>query len=350
MHRPDLFAAASAALWIAVATASGGPVRADDPPASSPATLEEAEKPFEPLEKAAAKETRRREFDAVLAYVTAHPRAKDLEEARWHLVRLATTMEEWDLAAQRTLEYLTVHPGSSHEVEVLFARAQALGKLARTAEAKAVYETLTKRLSPGTYDKTTVTAAWLHYAACCLDGDDVEGAKSVFRGLKAVFEPRSDGASAVTIADEELAKLEWTGKDAKAFPADAKDLDGKVVSLADFRGKVLLIDFWATWCVPCTKELSNVVAEHAKWHEKGFDVLGVAIDAPTDAAKVRAFVSAHGVAWRQVHYATAARNAVADLYGVHGVPYTILVGRDGKILRVGLRGEALGRFLKRIFP
>src|SRR5204863_5427231 len=143
---------------------------------------------------------------------------------------------------------------------------------------------------------------------------------------------------AVALADGELRKLDLVGTPAKEFPADARDLDGKPVSLAEYRGKLVLVDFWATWCAPCRAEMPNVLAASERWREKGFEVVGVTIDAAGDGAKVREFVQAKGIPWRQVHYANAPSNAVAALYGVHGVPHTVLVGRDGRILRVGLRG------------
>ena len=339
--RPFLLAAALFGAGARLLAADGIPCPA---PAES---LEAVEKPFEALGANADKEARRREFDAVFAYLQSHPRAKDLEATRWRLVQLAMECREWDLASQRTVEYLAVHSGGPHEIEALLARAQVLGKLDRLPEAKTVFDRLTARLSPAGAGKDTLTAVWLHYADTCLDADDVEGAKVAFRGLKAAFQNRSDGAEPVRLADSEIAKLDQIGKDAKGFPADAVDLDGKPVTLADYAGKMLMIDFWATWCVPCRKEMPNVLAQYGKFHEKGFEVMGVTIDARDQGATVRNYVKASGMPWRQIHYATAARNAMADLYGVHSVPYTILIGRDGKILRVGLRGEGLVRFLER---
>ena len=74
-------------------------------------------------------------------------------------------------------------------------------------------------------------------------------------------------------------------------------IDGKEVSVKDFRGKVLLIDFWATWCGPCVREMPNVVATWEKYKDRGFAILGVSLDREGDEDKLRAFVRKHGMGW-----------------------------------------------------
>jgi hypothetical protein len=99
-----------------------------------------------------------------------------------------------------------------------------------------------------------------------------------------------------------------------------------------------------------------VVAAERKYRALGFEVLGVTLDAPTDAGKVRAFTLANAMPWRQVHYGLPppgvrgdGRNALAEVYGVRAVPHTVLVGRDGRVLAVGVRGRDLDRALARAF-
>jgi hypothetical protein len=92
-----------------------------------------------------------------------------------------------------------------------------------------------------------------------------------------------------------------------------------------------------------------VVAAYERFHGQGFDVLGVTLDGAEDAGKVRLFAAEHRMPWRQQHDSAAGSegNALANAYGVESIPHTILVGRDGKILRVGLRGDALAHTLAR---
>jgi outer membrane lipoprotein-sorting protein/peroxiredoxin len=120
-----------------------------------------------------------------------------------------------------------------------------------------------------------------------------------------------------------------------------KDLEGKPVTLDQFKGKVLLLDFWATWCGPCVGELPNVIAAYTKYHAKGFEVVGISLDQENSRPKLEAFIKDHKMPWQQIYDGKywKAENAVA--YGVQAIPFTLLIGRDGKIAAVGARGPAL---------
>ncbi len=121
---------------------------------------------------------------------------------------------------------------------------------------------------------------------------------------------------------------------------DEKDLAGKPLSVGALKGKVVLIDFWATWCGPCRAELPNVVAAYKKYHPKGFEIIGVSLDSDRD--KLDAFLKKQeGMIWAQYFDGQGWQNKLAAKYGVESIPFTILVGPDGKIISTDLRGEAL---------
>ncbi len=122
--------------------------------------------------------------------------------------------------------------------------------------------------------------------------------------------------------------------------------DGKDISLSDFRGKVVLIDFWASWCGPCRKENPNVLKVYKKYKEKGFEILGVSLDKTKDRW-IKA-IAEDGLPWPQVSDLKGWSNAVAQDYSVRSIPHTILLDKDGKILARGLRGPALERKLAEV--
>ena len=119
-----------------------------------------------------------------------------------------------------------------------------------------------------------------------------------------------------------------------------KDLDGKPISVAGFKGKVVLVDFWATWCGPCRGELPNVIATYKKHHPEGFEIIGVSLDSDRD--KLDAFLKqTDGMTWQQYFDGQGWGNKLAKKYGVDSIPFAVLVGPDGKIIGKSLRGQAL---------
>jgi thiol-disulfide isomerase/thioredoxin len=128
---------------------------------------------------------------------------------------------------------------------------------------------------------------------------------------------------------------------AAPFPITGNDLAGKPVSLDEYKGKVVLLDFWATWCGPCVGELPNVIAAYNKYHPKGFDVVGISLDQPDSRAKLTSFIKEKNMPWRQIYDGKFWQAANAKAYGVQAIPFTLLIGKDGKIAAVGARGEEL---------
>lgn len=116
----------------------------------------------------------------------------------------------------------------------------------------------------------------------------------------------------------------------------ATELNGKAASVGAFKGKVVLVDFWATWCGPCVAELPHVLKTYEKFHPKGFEVVGISLD--RDKNKLTKFIAAKKIPWVQV---LDNKGELAQRYSVQFIPLTVLVGKDGKILAIGARGEQL---------
>lgn len=126
-----------------------------------------------------------------------------------------------------------------------------------------------------------------------------------------------------------------------AFPDfSATDESGKPLSVAALKGKVVLVDFWATWCPPCRAELPNVIQTYQKHHDQGFEVIGVSLDEDRD--KLDTFVKQQeGMTWPQYFDGQGWQNKLAAKYGVEAIPFAVLIGPDGKIIGKELRGDEL---------
>lgn len=119
------------------------------------------------------------------------------------------------------------------------------------------------------------------------------------------------------------------------------DVDGKQVKLSDFRGKYVLLDFWASWCGPCRAENPNVVSAFHKFKDKNFTVLGVSLDQPGKKEDWLNAIKKDELHWTQLSDLQGWKNEVSVLYGVSGIPQNYLINPEGKIVASNLRGEAL---------
>lgn len=124
------------------------------------------------------------------------------------------------------------------------------------------------------------------------------------------------------------------------------DTSGKPVSLSSFRGKYVLVDFWASWCRPCRMENPNVVANFQKYKDKNFTVLGISLD-KSKPAWVEA-IKADNLTWTHVSDLQFWSNSVAQQFKITSIPQNFLVGPDGKIIAKNLRGPALERKLEQL--
>jgi peroxiredoxin len=126
------------------------------------------------------------------------------------------------------------------------------------------------------------------------------------------------------------------------------DPNGKTMKLSDLKGKIVLLDFWASWCKPCRTELPNVVANYNKHHDKGFEVFSVSLDSDKQAW-VEA-IKKDGLVWPyHVSDLRQWQSSVVPLYSIKGIPKTVLIDREGNIMDKDLRGEALTKKLDEVF-
>jgi len=118
-----------------------------------------------------------------------------------------------------------------------------------------------------------------------------------------------------------------------------KDTAGKPLAIANYKGKVVLIDFWATWCGPCRAELPNVIATYKKYHNQGFEIIGISLD--QDQAKLTGFTKSMNMTWPQYFDDQGWQNKLAVKYGIESIPATYLLDGNGRIIGRDLRGDEL---------
>jgi thiol-disulfide isomerase/thioredoxin len=216
---------------------------------------------------------------------------------------------------------------------------------ASPAEQKKIITEFAKDLTAKGGDKLTIKDAQTAIQlAMSIDESEAAMTREACQSFGKIFEGASNKQLAVVgkILDQQVVRnLDKIGKD---IEITGKTTDGKEFNLKDLKGKVVLVDFWATWCPPCVAEIPNIIEAHKKYNGKGFEIIGVSLDRSND--DITKFVEAKKVPWKSINIEDSKK--LADKYGVNAIPHPILVGRDGRIVSLRARGPQLERLLDRL--
>ncbi len=182
-----------------------------------------------------------------------------------------------------------------------------------------------------------------------LPGLPIEEVQQIVKDIAAKH-PDHQGIASVKTALEIQAGMQeessWIGKEAPEITMP--DVNGKEVKLSSFRGKYVLVDFWASWCGPCRAENPNLVSAYNKYKDKNFTILGVSLDRPGQKDKWLKAIKDDGLTWPQISDLQFWNSPVVATYRFSGIPFNVLVDPQGKIVAEELRGTALDRKLAEI--
>jgi peroxiredoxin len=207
-------------------------------------------------------------------------------------------------------------------------------------------------------DKTKNPATAVFAISQVRSGEEIVAHKQVITNLATRF-PKNTLVKSMTDKILELEKNQGAGGDAAGGeePSAIKvgqvapdftlpDPSGKMISLSSFRGKFVLVDFWASWCGPCRQENPNVVKAYQQYKGKNFTILGVSLDKTKD--KWQEAIKADGLAWNHVSDLKFWDSAVVPLYGLNAIPTNFLLDPQGKVIASNLRGPALEAKLQEV--
>jgi thiol-disulfide isomerase/thioredoxin len=153
----------------------------------------------------------------------------------------------------------------------------------------------------------------------------------------AAFSPTTTPAPAPIPAQQPSTPKQEASLDVSSDPMDLKftAVDGTEIDLSQFRGKVVLIDFWATWCGPCVGEVPHVVETYKKYHSQGFEIVGISLDQKKES--LLSFIQKNEMVWPQYFDGQGWHNKISSQYGIRAIPAMWLIDKQGKVVSKNAR-------------
>jgi peroxiredoxin len=164
------------------------------------------------------------------------------------------------------------------------------------------------------------------------------------KGVAAIKEMTERQMALAKQKSQEMEQANWIGKQAPELALP--DINGKEIKLSSFKGKYVLVDFWASWCLPCRKENPNVVQAYNKYKDKNFTILGVSLD--KEKGDWINAIQKDNLSWTQVSDLQEWNSVAVSTFNFDGIPFNVLIDPNGKIIAESLRGEELNKKLDEV--
>ena len=246
------------------------------------------------------------------AFVKAYPKYKQIDEVYYLLGNGLIMLDRVEEAIEVLDELIRYYPAADYVEPSLLLLGLAYDKVGEHDKADPLYEKLVIHTKYRTGRYAVIAQQLLE-----LDREERIGELA-----------NSAGASPAASPNQFINR--------PALDFQVTDLSGETLSLTQYRGQVVLLDFWATWCGPCIAEMPNVKATYAKHKNQKFEIIGISLD--NSPAPLEAYIASEGIAWRQ-YWDSGAK--ITGMYNVRGIPSTFLIDGEGVIRAVNLRGVEL---------
>ncbi len=247
------------------------------------------------------------------------------------------------IAEERLAYFVSRYPDSEEAVEANLNLGQLYAQTGQAEKTISCLESYLARSEGRKPEEVAVAKFFIAKGYLMLDRYDEaeEPLRDVANGIESIPE-RLRNAAALDLGRIPVLRRLAVGN--PAIPIEAKTSGGKEITLETYRGKVLLLDFWASWCRPCRQEMPNVKKVYNEFNGKGFEILGISLD--ESGEKFKSFVKEQDIAWPQIFDGRGWNSEVGKSYAVNSIPATFLLDRKGKIRFRDLRGDELYEAVK----
>ncbi len=249
------------------------------------------------------------------------------------------------MAEDQLTGFIRKYKGQDEEAQARITLGQVYTAMGHNEKAIDQYELALE--AAGSMDARTRALLMFYLASSYVQNEKFDKAEQLYgRILK---ETPSENSKIRQAVQQEMKSLETkkkltSGCQAIPFPESVRNLSGDKIAIRNYRGKVILLDFWATWCKPCLDEMPNVKELYEEYHDDGFEIIGVSLDRSKE--NLVSYVDENGIGWPQIYDGQGGR--IATSYAVSAIPSTFLLDREGRIVDRNLRGKALEEAVERL--
>lgn len=257
-----------------------------------------------------------------------------------------------EAAAKRKTDFLakaaTDERAAVANMAKMYLKMEKIQKIAelKKEERAALIQELAKDIQDGELDQDEMQAADMAADALAASGMNDEAVAAL--NLFAKYVESNGHPKAAQLAKRFKGTANRLGLLGNAIEISGKMVDGKEFNIESLKGKVVLVDFWATWCGPCRGEFPNMLEQYSLYHDKGFEIVGISLDEDREA--LESFLTEEKLPWMQLHQndGTGWGNENAARYGISAIPACFLVDQTGKVVSLECRGPELPKMLEKL--
>jgi peroxiredoxin len=332
-----VFLAMTSAAWPQASTRPAG-----DKKAEGFLSLAELQKFYEDKIEQSRRDIEAERLAALEKFLKTAP-AAEKQQTLEDMMESAMFLDRYDQVIALSDQYLKDAPNNPETWPARHMRIVALLSTKRIDQARAEWDKVSTKLDVQVWQQAwqQVFDAGIMIADALIEAGRINDVSAFYKTIKEHFSFVQNLSQVMGPRED---ALRWLGKTPPAI--EGQDLSGQKVDLAQYKGKVVLIDFWATWCQPCVMALPDLLETYKTYHSAGFEVIGISLDQDKDA--LTKFLKARSIPWPIIFDGKAWYSPSARKFEVTAIPATFLIDREGKIAMVGTPSRGFGPMLKRL--